>query len=41
MAKTVLLEVRDRMAYVTMNRTEKLKAINNEMLGTCLKPAPR
>ena len=40
MDKTVLLEVRDRTAYVTMNRTEKLKAINNEMLGTCLKPAP-
>ncbi len=33
MAKTALLEVRDWMAYVTMNRTEKLNAINNEMLG--------
>ena len=33
MAKTVLLEVRDRVAYVTMNRPEKLDAINNEMLG--------
>ena len=33
MANTVLLEVRDRVAYVTMNRPEKLNAINNEMLG--------
>ena len=29
----MLLEVRDRMAYVTMNQTEKLNAINKEMLG--------
>ena len=33
MAKSVLLEVRDRVAFVTMNRPEKLNAINNEMLG--------
>lgn len=33
MGDTVLLEVRDRVAYVTMNRPEKLNAINNEMLG--------
>ena len=33
MAKTALLEVRDKVAYVTLNRPEKLNAINNEMLG--------
>ena len=33
MAKTALMEVRDKVAYVTLNRPEKLNAINNEMLG--------
>lgn len=33
MAENVLMEVRDRVAYVTLNRPEKLNAINHEMLG--------
>ena len=33
MAKSALIEVRDKVAYVTLNRPEKLNAINNDMLG--------
>jgi E-phenylitaconyl-CoA hydratase/naphthyl-2-hydroxymethylsuccinyl-CoA hydratase len=33
MADTVLLEVRDRVAYVTLNRPEKLNAVNYAMIG--------
>jgi E-phenylitaconyl-CoA hydratase len=32
MGNTVLMEVRDRVAYLTLNRPEKLNAINNDML---------
>ena len=33
MADTVLLEVRDRVAYVTLNRPEKLNAVNYAMIS--------
>lgn len=33
MGDTVLMDVRDRVAYVTLNRPEKLNAINNAMLA--------
>ena len=33
MANAALIEVRDKVAYVTLNRPEKLNAINNDMLG--------
>ncbi|MDP6228447.1 MAG: enoyl-CoA hydratase-related protein, partial [Dehalococcoidia bacterium] len=33
MADTVLLEVRNRVAYVTLNRPEKLNAVNYAMIA--------